>query len=401
MKIVQINMVDYGSTGTIMKNISRQLQNQGHDSYTFSMKWKNNKNTKGSTHFYFGFYLENAFHQLMGKIFGSGGLFSIFGTMQLIRKIKKIAPDIIHLHNLHNCYINVPMILKFIKKRRIKCVLTMHDCWLITGKCPHFLYSMCNNWTEKCGHCQSLKDYPASKFDKTKKMLKIKKNLLSDMDVNIVVPSYWLKNILLKSFLSNKPIDVIGNGIDNEIFYRRTINKDHFNLSKDKRIILGVASNWTKQKGIDYFINLSKMLDKTRYQIVLVGNIENKAIIDGSYIINLNKINDPNELANLYSVADVFLNPTLEDTFPTVNMEANACGLPVITFDIGGSPETISKTSGLVIKEFTTECIAISIERICESGSSFAEQCILESKNHYLKNSISNYIKYYERLLVK
>ena len=401
MKVVQINMVDYGSTGTIMKNLSETLLSLGHESYTFSMKWKNNKNRKDSHHFYFGFYIENAFHQLMGKIFGLGGLFSVFGTKQLIGKIKKINPDIIHLHNLHNCYVNVPMILKFIKKRNIKCVLTMHDCWLITGKCPHFLYSGCNKWKDKCGHCCSLKDYPVSKIDNSKKMLKIKKKLLSNMRLNIVTPSIWLKNIILDSYLKNNAIDVIENGVNCKIFYRREISRDYLKLDQKKNIILGVASNWTKQKGIEYFIKLAQKLDKNEYQIVLVGHVQDRTILKDLNVININKVSDPNELANLYSIADVFLNPTLEDTFPTVNMEANACGLPVITFNTGGSCETSSGSSGIVINEFTVKNIIDSIVRICKSKESFERHSVAESKNHHLEDSINHYIKYYERLLVK
>ena len=394
-------MVDYGSTGRIMKDISEALKDEGEQSFTFSMKWKNNKNTKNNQHFYFGYYLENAFHQLLGKCFGTGGLYSFFGTKQLIRKIKHIKPDIVHFHNLHNCYIDFPLIFRFLNKNHIKIIITMHDCWMITGKCPHFLFSKCEKWKQECGNCPALNDYPKSKFDNTKRMLAIKKNVFLKRNIFIVSPSVWLSKIVNQSFLSNNKIKVINNGIDLKVFkpIQNPLNKNH--LDRKKKIVLGVASNWTKQKGIDVFIELSTKLDSELYQIVLVGNIDDSFAIQNTNIIHIPSITNKEDLVDIYSLSFIFLNPTLEDTFPTVNMEANACGLPVITFNTGGCKETIEENSGICLTDKSVEAIIEAIKEIENNNTFYKNNSILASYKHSKDKTVEKYIEFYKEVLKK
>ena len=169
MKIAEINMVDYGSTGRIMLQIAEHARAQGHDVKTFSMKWKNQKKPP-EHHTYFGSYVENGVHQVLGRITGKGGCYSYLGTRQLIRALKNYAPDIVHLHNLHNSYVNLKQLFAFCKQRKVHVVWTLHDCWSFTGKCPHFLASGCDKWKTGCHDCSSLGEYPVAKHDSTRAM---------------------------------------------------------------------------------------------------------------------------------------------------------------------------------------------------------------------------------------
>ena len=256
---------------------------------------------------------------------GFNGCCSYFATRKLIKIIKNFNPDIIHLHNLHNAYINIPLLLKYIKVNNIPTVWTLHDCWSFTGHCPHFMYEKCVKWKSGCYNCPRYKEYPKSFLDNSKTMFKLKKKWFLDIpNLTIVTPSIWLKNMVKESYLKDYNCQVINNGINIEVFkpIESNFRKD-YNIRDNVKMLLGVSIGWNTRKGLDVFIELAKQLDSS-YQIVLVGTNENIDKQLPSNIISIHRTNNQTELAKIYTAADLFINPTREDTYPTVNMEAIA-----------------------------------------------------------------------------
>lgn len=398
MKLVEINICDYGSTGKIMFQLAEIARLDGNVVQTFSRKWKGIKNEK-KNHTYFGSFFENVVHRILGIVTGYSECFSIVGTLSLISKLQEISPDIIHLHNLHGSYINLPILFHYIKKHNIKVVWTLHDCWSFTGHCPHFTLVKCDKWKTGCYNCPSYQEYPKSFFDNSRFMYKLKKKWFMDVKhMVLVTPSKWLSNLVEQSFLGDYPVRVINNGIDLDIFKPMPSNFRHKYSCEDKHIVLGVAFGWGKRKGLDVFIELAKRLDKEKYQIVLVGTDDNvdKQLPDN--IISIHKTQNQRELAELYTVADVFANPTREENYPTVNMESIACGTPVITFKTGGSPEILDETCGSVVECDDIDAMQKEIIRICESKPYSVKVCLKKSKSFDKNEKFKEYIRLYEVL---
>ena len=347
--LLSINSCNYGSTGTIMCQLSDIAEKNGFDAYKAVPYSRSNKPKKDDKTIFIGNIIERNIHLFLSKYTGLNGCFSHIGTYFFLRKVKKLNPDVIHLHNLHNSYINLSMLFKFIKKHNIKTIWTLHDCWSFTGKCAYFDVAKCQKWKGRCYDCKQLVAYPVSKVDKTAKMYKLKKKWFTGVsNMTIVTPSKWLANLVKESFLKDYPVKVINNGIDLNIFKPTESNFRNDNDLKDKFILLGVAFPWTYRKGYDIVLELSKQLDDA-YKIVMVGLSKEQITTLPKNIIGIERTSSQAELAKIYSAADVFINPTREDNFPTVNMEALACGTPVITFNTGGSPESLDETCGVVV----------------------------------------------------
>lgn len=395
-KILSINSCNFGSTGTIMNELSKAAEKNGYIAYKAIPYSRSNKTKSDSKTIFIGNIIERNIHLLLSKYTGLSGCFSHIGTYLFLKKVKKIKPDIIHLHNLHNSYINLSMLFKFIKKHNIKTIWTLHDCWSFTGKCPHFQISKCYKWETGCCNCPSLSSYPVSKVDKTEKMYKLKKKWFTGInDMTIVTPSKWLADLVKKSFLKDYSVKVINNGIDLSVFKPTENNiRKKYNI-EDKFIILGVASPFSNAKGLDVFIELSKKFDIS-YKIVLVGLSKEQLASLPSNIIGIERTSNREELAKIYSAADVFVNPTREDNFPTVNMEALACGTPVITFNTGGSPESLGEICGMVVPYDDVETMKNAIEKVCKNNIFSNEDCIERSaffdKNDKLKEYINLYL---------
>ena len=394
MKIAEINTVDFGSTGNIMLQIAARTLEIG-EAYTFSRKWKGTKNKNGR-HTYFGSFFENAMHHILAAFTGKLECFSSIGTNSLIRKLKNIDPDIIHLHNLHGFYINVPNFFKYIKKNNIKVIWTLHDCWAFTGHCPHFDMIGCEKWKTGCYSCPQYRDYPKTYVDRSKWMYKKKKQwFLGVEDLTIVTPSKWLANLAKQSFLKDYPVRVINNGIDLSVFKPTESDFKKKYDCEDKKLILGVAFGWGKRKGLDVFIELSKRLPKN-YQIVLVGTDETVDRQLPKNIISIHRTQNQAELAEIYSAVDLFVNPTREENFPTVNIESLACGTPVLTFKTGGSPEIIDETCGVVVEKNNIDELYKEILRIVEEKPFSKENCLARSKKFERTEKFSEYIELYK-----
>jgi len=392
--IVQINSFNFGSTGKIMLQTSELARKEGNTVYVCYPKSRDNSKKEVENSILIGNRYSRNIHLLLSKLTGLNGCFSYFSTKNFLRKLKKINPDVIHLHNLHNCYINLPLLFKYIKKNSIRVIWTLHDCWAFTGQCPHFVMAKCNKWKNGCHHCPSYKAYPQAYVDRTKTMWKLKKKWFTGVkDMTIITPSKWLADLVSESFLKEYPVKVINNGIDLSVFKPTESDFRKKYSCEYKKIILGVALSWGKRKGLDVFVELSNRLSN-EYQIVLVGTDDNtdKQLPDN--IISIHKTANQTELAEIYTSADVFANPTREDTYPTVNIEAMACGAPVITFKTGGSPEMIDGNTGVVVECDDIDAFERSVIEVCKKGHYSREACIKNASKYDQKNRFLEYMNF-------
>ena len=402
MKVVAINIVHNGSTGHIMLNISKLLEKNGDETKTFSARSFSRKYVKmppaPQNHSYFGSYLERGIHMILGMYMGLNGLFSYFGTRKIIRECKRISPDVIHLHNLHAFCVNLPQLFRYIKKNNISVVWTLHDCWAFTGHCPHFIMAKCNKWQTGCHHCPQPEIYPKMYLDTSKKMYKLKKKWFTGVnDMTLVTPSQWLADLVGKSFLKDYPVKVINNGIDLSVFKPSESDFRNKYNCVDKHILLGVAFDWGVRKGLDVFVELAGRLPED-YQIVLVGTDDNVDKQLPSNVISIHRTQNQSELAEIYTAADLFVNPTREEVFGLVNVEALACGTPVLTFRTGGSPECIDASCGSVVEVDDIFSMENEILRICTEKPYSKEACLERAKKFDMNERFEEYVKLYEEV---
>lgn len=353
MKLVSINTVCNGSTGKIMGSISREARNDGFEVFCIYGRRKGYidipcKKIGGPFSF--------LYHVFITTIFDAHGHGSYFKTKELVRELKKINPDIIHLHNIHGYYINYKILFYYLRNEyQGKIFWTLHDCLPMTGHCAYFDYIHCDRWKKGCHDCPNKKNYPISLvFDRSKKNYEEKKKLFADPRITIITPSIWLQNIVSKSFLKICNVKTINNGIDLEIFKPKKDETiyDKYNIPKDKKVILGVASIWEKRKGFDDFLSLADEISD-EYVIVLVGlnDRQIKEVEKYRNIIPIKRTENQVDLATLYSLSYCLLNPTYEDNYPTVNIEALACNTRVVCYDTGGCVEQAKNKNVYLIKK--------------------------------------------------
>lgn len=395
MKVLQINSVcGIGSTGRIATDIHSILIKQGHESY---IAYGRDLPKNCDNVIKIGTKTDNYLHVAKTRIFDKHGFGSKQATKEFINKVVDIDPDIIHLHNIHGYYINIEILFNYLKEANKPVVWTLHDCWSFTGHCAYFDYVGCDKWKTECYNCPEKKAYPSSMiFDNSRGNHLSKKEIFTGVkNLTILTPSQWLANLVKESFLQEYPVKVINNGIDLNTF--RPIKGDFrkkYNLG-DKYIILGVASVWDRRKGLKYFIELADKVSEDEV-IVLVGLTKKQIEHLPKNVIGISRTNNVEELVDIYSSADVFVNPTLEDNFPTTNLEALACGTPVITFNTGGSPESIIQyKTGFITNCKNTTSI---VEGVNILKSIKVEGFTNEIKNYDIKNMIRNYLEVYTLL---
>ena len=304
-------------------------------------------------------------HALMTRLTGRHGFFSRRATKKFLRWADDYDPEFLWLHNIHGYYINIELLFSWIKSRPgMKVFWTLHDCWSFTGHCAHFTFERCAKWRTHCEHCPRTNKYPASFVDASYENFDRKRNLFTGVsDMTLITPSKWLAGLVKESFMRDYPVEVRCNTIDENIFKPTPSDfRERHNLV-GKKIILGVASVWEERKGLDDFVRLSKMLDAEKFAIVLVGLKPEQIAKLPKEIIAIRRTNNQKELAEIYTAADVFLNPTYEENYPTVNLEAEACGTPVITYDTGGCRETLKREDSKVIPCGDIEAAKEIIER--------------------------------------
>jgi len=340
-------------------------------------------------------------HVLLTRLLDRHGLASIYPTSSLVRQIKDIRPDIIHLHNIHGYYLNYEVLFQYLGQINTPIVWTLHDCWPLTGHCSFFEGVGCDKWKTGCGHCPYLNDYPRSLWvDRSVKNYQQKKRAFTlPKNVTIVPVSEWLGNLVKQSFLSKYRVHVIHNGTDLDAFKPQNIDlRKRYSVKNDETIVLGVASVWHERKGLKDFVKLS---ESENIKVILVGVTEEikKSLPDS--IIAINRTNSQQELAELYSGADVFVNPTYDDNFPTTNIEALACGTPVVTYNTGGSPEAVDENTGIVVEKGDIKGLLAAIEILSKKNrNEIRNACRSRAEKLYNKNDrFKDYINLYEELL--
>ena len=397
MKIVEINSVcGVGSTGRICVGIAEVAAEHGYECKIAYGRMKAPEKYEAVSH-RIGSDLGVKLHAIKSRLFGKTGLYSKGATKKFISWLKEYKPDIIHLHNLHGYYINVPMLFDYIKTTDAKVIWTLHDCWAFTGHCAYFDSVGCAKWKTQCEKCPQKSSYPKSFIDFSDKIYAIKKYCFSDVkDMTIVTPSQWLADLVKQSFLRNYSVTVIYNGIDLDVFH--PISGDILKrLNCDgKKVVLGVAYQWGERKGLDVFIELSQRLNDD-YRIILVGVDEKLLKSLPQSIIGITRTNSQSELAELYSAADVFVNPTREEVLGMVNIEAIACGTPVITFETGGSPETIDEKCGVVVAKNDIDSLEYWIHEICDKNIFSEEACLKRAQQFDYKDKYRQYVEMYSR----
>lgn len=397
MKIVSINLGKYGSTGKIMIGISHAAEKKGHQCYQAYPASPINF-VRESNDILISSFFDRRVSAKLAYFTGYNGCFAILATKRLLDKLDKIEPDILHFHNLHNSYINLPMLFNYVKKKKIKVIWTLHDCWSFTGQCPHFTIKKCDKWKTGCHDCPQINVYPATIVDRTEFMWKKKREWFSGVEnLTIITPSKWLAGLVKQSYLKDYPIKVINNGIDLNIFKPMKSNfREKYHIS-EKYILLGVAFDWGYSKGLDIFKKLAETLDE-HFKIVLVGTNESidKQLPDN--IISIHRTNNQKELAKIYAAADLYVNPTREDNYPTVNMEAIACGTPMITFKTGGSIEALDNTCGCIVDCDDTVTLRKKIIEICENKTFSRDDCLERAKAFDENELFMKYVDLFESI---
>ena len=396
MKLLQINVTaNWGSTGKIAEDIGKVAIREGWQSW---IAYGRGNPKSESNLIRIGNDFNMRLHGIQSRLFDNHGLASKNATRQFISQIKEISPDIIHLHNIHGYYLNYPILFDYLKTWGGPVVWTLHDCWPFTGHCAYYDYAKCNKWQTECHECPQLKSYPASLWKDRSKINFVakKKSFLSCPNLTLVPVSDWLKGELSRSFLCGYNAVTIHNGIDVNVFHPVL----HPTFDADKKIVMGVASVWDKRKGLDEFIRLRKILSND-YEIVLVGLSENQIASLPDGINGIRRTESVEQLVSLYNRANVFVNPTLEDNFPTTNLEALACGTPVITYNTGGSPEAIDANTGAIVAYQDVYGLAKEIKIMCNSHfSRVSEKCRHRAISLYDKDIVFKmYLGLYNNLI--
>lgn len=390
MTIVEVNGANIGSTGKIMFGIADCARKRRMNVITFSAS--GHSQVKGvPNHYFIGNRFGHRLSERINYLFSSPGSLNLISTIRLIGRLKEIKPDIIHLHNLHGDYVNLNMLFHYIKANNSKVVWTLHDCWSFTGQCPHFEMIGCEKWKTGCYECPAYHDYPATRKDNSRRMFRKKKNWFCGIDnLTIVTPSNWLAGLVKESFLKEYPVKVINNGIDLTLFhYIDSDFREKYSL-EHKFIVLGVSFFWGIKKGLDRFEELSRKLDD-RFRIVLVGIEKEK--VEGDRILCIPRTDNQKELAEIYSSADVLLNPTREDNYPTINLEALACGTPVLSYGCGGSAEALNKNCGAVVSD--NNIVSVLNQLIIKNFD--RQDCILRGMQFGQDSKYNEYVDLYAR----
>lgn len=385
------------STGKISEGIAQAAMQQGWDCYIAHGARYVGETCQKS--YQIGSKATEYLHFIKSFLFDSHGLGSIYATKQLVSWIKDLRPDVIQLHCIHGYYLNYEILFKYLNTTNIPIVWTFHDCWAITGHCSHFDAIGCKKWRTECNDCPLIKDYPRSILHNTKKSFLRKKKLFTEnKNLHIVSVSKWMDAIIKGSFLEENRSIVIRNGVDLNVF-SPCIQKPE---NPDKITILGVASTWTNRKGLSDFLLLRERLPVDSYEIVLVG-LSNKQLKRLPHTIKGVPITHSQiELATYYKSSDIFVNLTYSDTAPVVNIEALACGIPVITYNSGGSIEAVDDATGIVVEKGDINGIVLAIHKIenAFNDAYSTKKCRSRAEVFFNKEeSYMSYILFYNELI--
>lgn len=401
MRILQINAVNQiGSTGRNVSETADFLQREGH---TCAVAYSVGPTVHSEIEFHIGSAVDTKLHGLLSRVSGKQGYFSKRATRKLLSFTDKFAPDVVVLHNLHANYIHLPMLLRYLAEKDIATVAVLHDCWFYTGKCCHYTVEGCYKWQERCGNCPALKKYNISWFfDKTAEMLADKKALFGAIPrLGVVGVSDWLTGEAQKApvFQNAKVLQRIYNWVDTDLFIPQDTTALRAQMGlQNKQVLLCVASGWSKAKGLDTVLRLAERLTKEQI-LLLVGNAPQEQLTD-PHIRYIPATNDTKELAALYAMADVFVQPSLEETFGKVTAEALSCGTPVVCFDSTANPELVGEGCGTVVPVGDVQAMNNAIQQILKQGKeAFSPNCRNYAVEHFQKGkNLKEYLNLFEIL---
>ena len=377
MKFLFINSnCGSGSSGRITTEQYAMVKKHGHQAKIAFAHGKPH-NVDPSDTFLIHHKVDYYIHNALSRITDRAGFYSHFVTRRLIAFIDDYRPDIIHLHNLHGYYVNIEVLFDYLSSLDIPVVWTLHDCWAFTGHCVHYSFEGCFKWKKECHHCPLKKTYPQSLFmDQSRRNFMEKKRLFTSIkNLYITTPSRWLASQVEESFLGDYPIIPIYNGIDLEVFkYHESDIRTRLGIPNNKTLLLGVAYVWSRSKGLSDFLKLDTQLDHSKYQILLVGLDDNQLAQLPISIIGMQRTKSVEELVEIYSTADVFINPSYEETMGMVTAEALACGTPAIVYNATAVPEVVDESSGIVVDAGDIDALCSSIPAALMLKSSLVKE---------------------------
>lgn len=392
MRILMINVVcGIRSTGRICTDIAVALEKHGHEvKIAYGREFVPKQYQKYAVRI--GTDFDVKMHGIRSKLFDAAGFGSREATRKFIDWIREWNPDVIHLHNIHGYYINVELLFNYLKICGKRIIWTLHDCWSFTGHCCYFDYAMCDKWKLGCTRCVQKCEYPSSYMDRSKINWNRKRKLFTSIsNMTLVTPSNWLSNLVKLSYMNEYPIRVINNGIDIGVFKPTPSNIRKVYGIGEKKIILGVAAQWDRRKGLNYIADIASKIDDD-YQVVVIGATQQQKSNLPNNITVIPQTNSTVELAEWYTAAEVFINPTLEDNYPTTNLESIACGTPVVTFNTGGSPESAVCYGRTVPKGNSTEMLK-AIYELCKIREPMSINRSLFSKEQMVEKYLGLYFE--------
>lgn len=394
MKVLFVNLVyAVGSTGKIITDMMEVLKRSGHDARVlYGVGEKSDDPDAVRVSGKPGYY----FHNAVSRFTDHAGLYSRAATRKLIREIRAFSPDVIHLHTLHGFYVNYEMLFRFLKQAGVPVIWTLHDCWAFTGHCTHFSQANCTQWQTLCRDCRLLCRYPHcyGRGDVTRNYLRKKAAFTGVKNLTLTTPSQWLADQAAHSFLRDYPCVVVPNGIDRAVFHPRPSGLRAAYHLQDKKIVLGVANAWNARKGLPDMLALAERLGAA-YQVVLIGLTERQLPHIPPNVLGLLRTADRTELAQWYTAADVFVNPTYEETFGLTTVEAQACGTPAVVYATDGCPETLLTEDSVLVAQGDREALVRAVREVAQRGVCVDDHAAdrLDKNRAYEK-----YIRLYEHM---
>ncbi len=392
MKILQINTVyGHGSTGRLVSQLQQHSRAMGMDALAACRAPEGQAGVleiSGAGN--------SRIHGLLARYTMHKGCFSWFRTRRFLKKVQKYQPDLIHLHNLHGSYVHIGLLMGFIKKGNIPVVMTLHDCWAFTAICAHFSMANCEKWKTGCGGCPQRRRYSRCPVDLTARVWELKRKWFAGVqNLTVVTPSRWLASLAEQSFLRGYPVRVIPNGIDLRVF--APVASDFKRRYEIDKMVLAVADGWSEAKGLDALAALAAMLPWDYRLVVLGVDTQTKTVLP-EQVLALPRTRNQMELAALYAAADVFINPTREESFGLVNLEALACGTPVVSFRTGGCPEILDDTCGSVVAVDDVQAMNREVVRICETKPYSPGACRRRAMEFDQNRMLEAYLTLYQHM---
>lgn len=394
MKIAIIHSSAAGFFPRFYSALSTAIRRGGNECRLFVPNTRTNRLSSLKDIHVWGTRINTFAHQRLSALTGLQDVYSVLDTLLLIRDLRAYKPDIIHLQIINDKVLNLMILKQYIERYHLPVVWTMHDCRAITGRCAYFDEIGCERWIDGCGHCPQKELYEPTLIDASHVVWSYRKKMTNGIsNLTIVTPSLWLSELLKKSYLSAKSIEVVHNGIDVESFNRHSQHPKILDVS-GRKIVLGVAASWELRKGLNYFKRLAQDLPKDRYQVVLVGRLSQSI----ANVQVLSPTNSLEELAKIYQKASVFVNPTLADNFPTTNIEALACGVPIVTFQTGGSAECLADGCGLAVPKMDYQSLLDAVIEVCENENVYSEEKCKARAKYFSLEQYDIYNEIYNRI---